>query len=234
MTTAFVYKWTEHSTLNWYIGSRTAKSCSPTDGYICSSRIVKPMILSNPDNWTRTIIATGSPQDMRLLESEILELFDAAHDPRSYNRHNGDGKFTTTGRDTSGELNGFYGRTHSDETKSKIREASKGRTHSEETRKKISELNKGIPKSEEHKKNLSGENNGMFGKTHSDEAKGEMVHVGSDNGMYGKIHSSETRKKISEAAKNRPKVTCHHCGKTGVNGNMKRYHFDNCKQKPEY
>ena len=29
---------------------------------------------------------------------------------------------------------------------------------------------------------------------------------------------------------NKPIVTCPHCGKTGDNSNMKRWHFDNCKK----
>ena len=44
MTVAFLYKWIEISTDKWYIGSRTANGCHPTDGYICSSKIVKPLI----------------------------------------------------------------------------------------------------------------------------------------------------------------------------------------------
>jgi hypothetical protein len=94
---AFVYKWTHLPTLCWYIGSRTAKGCSINDGYICSSKKVKPLIESAGSEWTRTVIATGSPKDILELETVILELFDAKNDHRSYNQHNGDGRFTTLG-----------------------------------------------------------------------------------------------------------------------------------------
>jgi hypothetical protein len=96
-TQAFVYKWTHQPTLRWYIGSRTAQGCHPKDGYICSSRQVRPLIESAGSEWTRTVIAVGLPKDMLELETAILELFDAKNDPRSYNQHNGDGQFTTLG-----------------------------------------------------------------------------------------------------------------------------------------
>ena len=102
----YVYKWTHLPSMMWYIGSRTAKNCHVDDGYICSSKIVKPMVLNNQIDWKRTIIATGSVEEIRLLESDILILFDAKNNARSFNKHNQNGKFVCTG--------------HSDETKRKI------------------------------------------------------------------------------------------------------------------
>ena len=96
-TQAFVYKWMHLPTLRWYIGSRTAQGCCPADGYICSSRLVRPLVESAESEWIRTVVATGDPKDMLELETVILELFDAKNDPRSYNQHNGDGRFTTLG-----------------------------------------------------------------------------------------------------------------------------------------
>ena len=90
---AYVYKWVYKPNLNWYVGSRTAKNANLDDGYICSSKIVKPLILENPDDWERSIVATGTKEEMRELESEVLTLLDAANDPRSYNKHNQNGKF---------------------------------------------------------------------------------------------------------------------------------------------
>ena len=76
-------------------------------------------------------------------------------------------------------------------------------------------------------------------KKQSDAKKGE------NNPHKGKSPSPETRKKQSDVMKGRPSplkgrpsqqkckppVTCPHCGKEGDVGAMKRWHFDNCKQK---
>ena len=96
-TQAFVYRWTNRQTGQWYIGSRTAQGCHPEDGYICSSRRLLPLIESNQTNWHREILCVGEPQDMIELECRLLESLDAKNDPLSYNQHNGDGKFTTAG-----------------------------------------------------------------------------------------------------------------------------------------
>lgn len=97
ITYAFLYKWTEISTSKWYVGSRTKANCHPSDGYLCSSRTVAPLIRTNPTNWTRQILCIGNATDMLQLETDYLVLVDAKHDPMSYNRHNGDGKFSTVG-----------------------------------------------------------------------------------------------------------------------------------------
>jgi hypothetical protein len=68
MATAFLYKWTHIPTQKWYIGSRTAKGCSLTDGYICSSKIVKPMILENKNDWKREILVIGSSEYILQIE----------------------------------------------------------------------------------------------------------------------------------------------------------------------
>lgn len=83
---------------------------------------------------------------------------------------------------------------------------------------------------------------------HSEKMKGRkrpdhaIAISGENNGMYGKTHTPAAREKISEAHKGKQPwnkgitckqdiLTCPHCGKEGGKGNMKRYHFDNCKNK---
>ena len=98
MTKAFVYRWTHVPTGRWYIGSRTKTGCNPDDGYICSSKTIKPMITENRGDWQREILAIGEPKDMLELETRYLVSLDAKNDPMSYNQHNSDGKFSTAGQ----------------------------------------------------------------------------------------------------------------------------------------
>jgi hypothetical protein len=97
-TTAFVYKWTHVPTGRWYIGSRTKQGCNPDDGYICSSKTIKPLITENLAEWAREILAVGEPAAMLELETRYLVSLDAKNDPMSYNQHNSDGKFSTGGQ----------------------------------------------------------------------------------------------------------------------------------------
>jgi len=128
---AYVYKWTHKPSLKWYVGSRTAKGCHPEDGYISSSKIVKPLITNNPSDWEKTIIATGLPEEMIELETEILDCVDARNDQRSYNKHNGDGNFTVTGKPKS------------EEHKAKLRKWNLGRKMSIDARAKMSKVRTG-------------------------------------------------------------------------------------------
>jgi len=142
--TAFVYKWTHKPTLNWYVGSHTAKGCHPEDGYICSSRVVKPLIQTNPSEWERTILEIGTPKEMRMLETLILETVDAMNDPRSFNQNNGNGIFGNTGKQFSQAHKNAKSVSakiamNRSETKAAIKAANLGKTLSEETRRKKSE-----------------------------------------------------------------------------------------------
>lgn len=153
MQTSYVYKWVHKPTYNWYVGSRTAKNSSLNDGYICSSKTVKPLILANPEEWDKKIIAVGLPKDMRLLEATILEFFDAANDLRSFNKNNQNGKFVCRG--------------HSEETKKKIGLRSLGKKRPEHSKmmtgkkrkpediKKWADKLRGRPFTKEHKEALT-------------------------------------------------------------------------------
>lgn len=122
----------------------------------------------------------------------------------------------------TGEGNPMFGKSHSPETKEKIREKAKKRRASKELKDHYSKIRKG-------------EGNPMYGKTHtaharqkiSDANKGERV--GKDNFFYGKTHTAETKKRISAARKSQPKTTCPHCSKTVDPSNYKRWHGNNCK-----
>ena len=98
MTQAFVYKWIHKPTGKWYIGSRTARGCHINDGYICSSKIVKPMIEQKPEDWERVILHKGLPKEMRKLETLLLIEYNAKKNPMSFNRTNNIGHPEYAGR----------------------------------------------------------------------------------------------------------------------------------------
>lgn len=135
----------------------------------------------------------------------------------------------------------------------------KGKKHSKETRKLMSESagrgknhhSFGLKHSEETKLNMSinrtGENNAMFGKKHS-----EVTRAKFSKDRTGKHLSEEHCKAISVSLtgvirgpylngrhprgkqKNpAPKVICPHCLLIGSSFGMTRFHFDNCKLKPD-
>ena len=214
---AFVYKWTEISTGKWYIGSRIAKGCHPGDGYLCSSRIVKPLIKTNPLNWTREILHTGSPSAIILLESEILHYLDAKNDPTSYNMHNGDGNFTTH-------------KNYPANRKSVSREVLNNRSNALKGR--ISPM-KG-------KANLGAS---IANKGKPSVNKGKKMSLISEM-KRGIARPDEVKEKISKTLKGRPntggvklkgipkpKMTCIHCGKVVSIQNLSKYHNMNCKLK---
>ena len=129
---SYVYKWTHLPTFNWYVGVRTSKRGYPGDSYICSALKLKEIIEKNPTEWIKTIIAIGNADDMLLLEQEILTTFNAAKDPRSYNKHNSDHKFSRTGISwngaRAGENNPNYGKSPSKKTREKQRRVMTGKS----------------------------------------------------------------------------------------------------------
>jgi hypothetical protein len=119
-----------------------------------------------------------------------------------------------------GAKNGFYGKSHSEETKEKIRRARLGSKDSNEVRIKKSIAGKQKPSvSIETRQKLSVAN------------KGRMGYPGEENPFYGKKHSEESRKRMSESHLAEPKKVCYHCNKIIDVRNFGRWHGDNCKYK---
>jgi len=123
-----------------------------------------------------------------------------------------------------GELNSFYGKKHTKETKEKISQTKKrqyatgevvhpllGVGHSEETKQKLSE-------------HMSSDKNHFLGKKQSQETIKKRVAK-----LTGRKMSDEAKSRISLGAKNRKKIQCPSCGREGLPSNMKRWHFDNCR-----
>jgi hypothetical protein len=122
------------------------------------------------------------------------------------------------------------------EWREKVGAAHRGKTVSLATRLKISASLTGYRHTDEAKIKMSVSRHGMkntLGHTHSAETKLKMsvAHIGNKS-RTGQKRSDEERLKQSASMTGRLQnvVTCPHCGKSGGNS-MKRWHFDNCKEK---
>lgn len=108
------------------------------------------------------------------------------------------------------------GRKQGEACKEKLR----NRVFSEETRAKISMAMKGRVFSEESKIKMQEAQKGKIawnkGKNWTEETKAKM-------------RRPKTEKQKEALRKPKKKMTCPHCGLEGGGGNMKRYHFNNCK-----
>jgi hypothetical protein len=80
---AFVYRWRHTESGMWYIGFHKGTA---DDGYICSSKTLRPMIQSNPSKWTRKILRYGTRTEMVKLEHRLLKKLKATQNPNSYNK----------------------------------------------------------------------------------------------------------------------------------------------------
>lgn len=153
----------------------------------------------------------------------------------------------------SGPNNHMYGKTLSVERKRKSSHPGSlnpfyGKKHTDLSKKKISDKNKG-------KEGLVGEKNGMYGKKHTEQTKQKISDSSPFKGTAGTGLHPASGRKMSEKQKEyyrqlytgkkipvemldrwkKPKgpqqqLTCPHCNKTGGASNMKRYHFERCKE----
>lgn len=127
---SFLYVWTDLLENKLYVGTRKGV---PTDGYICSGKLMLEQYKKRPLDFVRQVVATGTYKDMIALECYILKSVDAKKDKNFYNQHNGDGN--------------FYNKGHTQGTKEKLKVARNNRTDkprlgkllSEEGKKKASE-----------------------------------------------------------------------------------------------
>lgn len=210
----------------------------------------------NPDNYKYKVVSIFDNRlDAIELESKLHFRFDVGNNPNFYNKINQ----TTiaidfTGRSHTDDAKIKIGiaskeRGISDKAKANLKWYSKNRVRTEEERLKMSIAKKGNSnatgkrsletrlKMSESKK---GKPSNMLGKSHSKSSKIKMsiAKQGDNNPKYwqGKKRDEETKSKISESRKGKnlgpvKKVQCPHCNKIGGINTMKRWHFDNCKNK---
>lgn len=231
-TVPFVYKWTELSSGKWYIGAHFSNGCHPDDGYLCSSKIVRPLIASNPENWRREILEVcESPQQAKIRESEILTSLDAASDPMSYNQSNSDGKFSWSGphsvetrakmsknhKDVKGSNNpmfgkpgGMKGKKHKESSKLKTSAKLKGRLLDNETKSKITQsltglswINNGVESKRIDLQQVDLPEGWQLGMLQEHTNKLAETRRGENHWLYGQSHKPDTKQKISQALKGR-------------------------------
>ena len=175
MQAAFLYRWTNTDTGMWYVGCRTAKNCSPSDGYICSSKHVKPLIEESPNSWNREILMFGESKYVREIEAKFLQCVNAKNDDMSYNKHNGDMRFHTIGT------------TLTEDQRRKRSESLKGRVVSEDTKEKL-------------RQKRMGADNPFYGKQHTPE---HMEKIKAALSRDNPSKRPEVKAKLSEKAKSR-------------------------------
>ena len=217
-----------------YIGVRSC-NCLPENDfdYMGSSNILIEALQKTPEAFTKKIIDTFPTREIANTNEQWLhETYDVARNPEFYNQMNAPLGFCMSGRTHSEETRKKISLSNSGEncstaTRAKMSAAGKRKTFSSEHRAKISAAQKGKTPSVETRKKLSENHVGMKGKKHSEESKKKMSKI-----QKGRIHSPETKKKIGESKKGklRERITCPYCNKTGGNNNMKRWHFDNCRE----
>lgn len=121
---------------------------------------------------------------------------------------------------------GISGLKHSEESKRKMSNSRKLITphkHTEETKQRIKQANTGVVFTEERKQKISAARKGQKMLPHVKEAL--------KLAMQGYKHSKETIEKMCKIQNAMPKISCPHCDFVGNAGNVKRWHFDNCKKK---
>lgn len=148
-----------------------------------------------------------------------------------------------------------------EEHRRNLSQARMGYRYSDEVRRKMSLRRKGCESPMKGKKHrpesraaisasITGEKNPFFGRKHSPESlrKMSIAHTGvkrseesrrkqsasvsgARNHNFGKEVSPERREKQRRTLMARPKLECPHCGRLASDGNAKRWHFDNCRER---
>lgn len=219
----------------WYIGSRWADGCMPSDlwdSYFTSSKYVHQFRNEH-----------GEPDVI-----EIDKVFENKKDAISHeifllkiNRVQERDCFLNKA------IGGFFDPSDP-EMRRKISQSNKGIKQSDQWIKKRTEWKRGVPHSKEHCQKIS---KALTGKKMTDLQRanisqrliGNLRRKGtstSDEGRaniaaskIGTRHTDETKKKMSDARKGKKfdQVKCPHCGKIGGKSAMHQWHFDHCKFK---
>jgi len=170
-----------------YIGFHQTNTLD--DGYLGSGKLLKRAIQAHgPENFEREVIAVfDNKEDAIALERDLVdEEYVARRD--TYNVSLGGNVCILYG-----ENNGFYGKTHSEETRKMISENSRGRKPTKETRQLMSEASKLMWQDKEKRHAIV---EALKNRKHSEETK-QLIREKNT----GKFVSPEVGRKISESKK---------------------------------
>ena len=220
----------------FYIGSSSVKAIT-LQGYRGSpnSKQFKKLwnyhIKNNPNDFVYSILSYHTTrQEALLAEYNIQQHLNVVKLQCFANKSLAciDGFF---GMDVSGEKNPMYGKQQSQKTKQIISQKRKSQP-------KLTCPHCSLKVDAQNAKRWHFDNclnNPNNSKTKDDRKLSEETKQKMSASSKGYNPSTETRKKLSKLRKGIPakKLTCPHCGLTGGNSNMTRYHFDNCKNKPD-
>ena len=145
--------------------------------------------------------------DANLYEIQMHEEFDVANNSLFFNKVKQKDRGLGVG---PGELNPFYGRKHSEESRKLMCEVLK----TKDTRPKTTNLGRKFPQT---------------GPKIS-KAKKEWL-ANNKHPMLGVKRTEEMRLNNSLGAMKQMKSKCQHCDTITIPGNLKRWHNDNCKKK---
>lgn len=220
----YIVGWSDEN--KYYIGSRYAKGCNPSDlgtKYFTSSKVVKAKWKEKEPDIVQVLMTFDTREQALEWESTALTNFNVPQNPMFLNRTNGRKNFCITEEGKAKWRAKLNGRKLSEETKKKISAANKGRKRADipwnkgmrkvkpekikkerqplslEARKQISEKLKGRKLSEETiAKRIATLLKSPRTVTKETRAKMSAAHK-------GKTHSVEARAKMSESARNRKK-----------------------------
>ena len=208
--TAFVYKWDNVVTNEYYIGVHKG---SVDDSYKGSGALFKRKYKKNPDQWKRTIVEIFEEYALAL-EAALVTETEAYYDRRCLNMKPG-GIGGGVKWDSSRRAR------HSQLMKNTWRDA--------DYRIKLSRATSEVW-TEEYINRRRDEGTlgfGEFDRTKSVATR--RAGVGYKHRL-GYVFSEESKTLLSQKAKTREKIECPHCSKVGAIPQMRQWHFEKCKE----